>query len=92
MVERFLFDRIDAKAARAPIRVELDRTSLGASDEAEATLTFVHFARTRTDIALDATVGKCVPVSSGMGHVKKRSTGKLVTGQIQSSEFWPVRQ
>jgi hypothetical protein len=41
MVERFLFDRIDAKAARAPIRVELDRTSLGASDEAEATLTFV---------------------------------------------------
>jgi hypothetical protein len=83
MVERFLFDRIDAKAARAPVRVELDRTGLDASDEAQTTLTFMHLARARANIALNATVGKCVPVLSGMEHCKEAnwSTGKLVTGQ-----------
>lgn len=68
MIERLLLDRIDTESAGSAVRVELDLTRFDAAYEAQATLPFVHFASTRTHIALNAAVGEQVPVSCRVRH------------------------
>src|SRR5690606_3478988 len=68
MIERLLFDRIDAEPARTSVRVELDLSAFDAAHEAQSALSLVHLARSRTDIALNATVRKKMPVLGGMRH------------------------
>ena len=66
MIQRFLFDGIDAEAARSAVRIELDLAAFDAADEAQPALTFVHAAGSRTHVALNATVLENVPVPGGM--------------------------
>jgi hypothetical protein len=64
MVERLLLDGIDAEAGGAAVGCEHDLVSLARAHEAKATLTFVQFAITGTDIALNAPVFEPVPIAS----------------------------
>jgi hypothetical protein len=66
MIQRFLFDRIDTEAAGAAIGIKFDFAAFDATHEAQAALTFVHAAFTRTDVALNAAVLESVPMLSGM--------------------------
>ena len=56
MIQRFLFDRIDAEAARTAVRGEYDPILLPRTDEAEPPLPFLERAIAGTEIALDASV------------------------------------
>ena len=62
MMQRFLFNRIDAEPARAAIGREHNAMVLPRSDETEALLPFVQLAITRAEIALDASVLKLMPI------------------------------
>jgi hypothetical protein len=62
MIERLLFDRVDAKARRAPIGSEHHLIALPRAHEAQASLTFVQPATARTDVALDAAILQDVPI------------------------------
>ena len=73
MIQRFLLDRIDAKSARSTVCKQFDFTSFDAAHEAKTALAFVHFARTRTDVALDATLINNMPMACGVRHM----SGKL---------------
>jgi hypothetical protein len=62
MVERLLFDRIDAEATGAAVGRQHDRTRLTGTDEAKPALTFVQLAIARAEIALYPTIIEHVPV------------------------------
>src|SRR5205823_6249992 len=62
VVQRLLLDRVDAEAARAPVRGEHDLAAVAHPDEAEAALPLAKLARARADVALDAAVLEAVPV------------------------------
>lgn len=66
MIERFLFDRIDAEAAGAPVRGQDDLIALADAHKAECALSVVQFAQARAQVALKTAVTKKVPVSGGM--------------------------
>src|SRR5690606_22376037 len=68
MIQRLLFDRVDAEAARAAVRKEPDLTALDATHEAQATLSLVHLACARTDVALNAPIVRCMPVLGRVAH------------------------
>jgi hypothetical protein len=53
MIERFLFDRVDAKARRAAIGREHDLGALPGAHEAETALPFLRFAITGAEVALN---------------------------------------
>jgi hypothetical protein len=67
MVERFLLDRVEAKAARTAVGCQNDLIALPRTHKAEGALTFMQSTEARTQVALDATIFKFVPVSSRMG-------------------------
>jgi hypothetical protein len=56
VIERFLFDRIDAEAAGSAISGQNDLVFAASAHEAEAALALVELAVTRTKIALNAPV------------------------------------
>src|SRR6266513_1570570 len=63
MVERFFFDRVDAKAARAAVAEQLDTPCLRATHEARASLPITQLAGSRAHVALHAAVAQRVPVA-----------------------------
>jgi hypothetical protein len=63
MVERLLFDGVDAVAARSPVAGEHHRVILARADEAEPALTLVQLAGTGTDVTLHLSVRETVPES-----------------------------
>ena len=63
MVERLLLDRVDAEAAGAAVREELDAAVFAAAHETQAALAFVQLARARTHVALHAAIVERVPVA-----------------------------
>ena len=62
MIERLLFDRIDAVAARAAVGGQHDLVVLAGADKAEAALPLVQLAVAGTNVALHAAVFQPVPV------------------------------
>src|ERR1019366_10663452 len=63
MVEWLLLDRIDAEAAGAPVREELDAPVLDPAHEAQPALPFMHPAGARTHVALHPAVGPRAPIT-----------------------------
>src|SRR5574338_272214 len=63
MVERLLFDRVDAKAARPAVARQHETVALARAHEAETALTLMQLAEARTDVALDAPVVEFVPMA-----------------------------
>src|SRR6266480_4869410 len=63
MVERFLLDRVDAKAARAAVAEQLDTPCLRATHEAQASLPITQLAGSRAHVALHTAVVQRVPVA-----------------------------
>ena len=51
MIERFFFDRIDAKASASTVRVENHLIPFDLADKAKAAISFFHCALTRAQIA-----------------------------------------
>ena len=66
MIERFLFDRVDAESGRASVRRQHHRIVLALAHEAGAALPFVQPAVARTQVALDASVGQRMPPAAGI--------------------------
>ena len=64
MIERFFLDRVDAETARTPVGGEYEFVPLAGADETEPTLTVLQAAKTRTQIALQATVIHRMPIPS----------------------------
>ena len=64
MIERFLFNGIDAIAAGTAIGGEYDLVLLPRPHETQALLTFVQFAETGTDVALNAPILQAMPILS----------------------------
>ena len=62
MVERFLLDRVDTEATRAPVRRQHDPVTLTRAHEAEASLAFAQLARPGTHVTLDAAVFQAMPM------------------------------
>ena len=62
MVQRFFFDRIDAKPGRAPIGREYHPVTGTRPHKAQPPLALVQFAETWANVTLDAAVDKPVPV------------------------------
>lgn len=56
MVQRLLFNGINAEAAGAPVREQGDLLVLAAADKAETTLSLSELAESGTQIALDPAV------------------------------------
>jgi hypothetical protein len=56
MIQRFLFDRIDAKPARSPIGRQNNLVLPSRTDKAEPPLPFLERAIAGTQIALDASI------------------------------------
>ena len=54
MIERFLFDRINAKTSASPIRIEHHLVAFDLANEAKAPIPFFHFALPRAEIANDS--------------------------------------
>src|ERR1039458_4506693 len=67
MVEWLLLDRIDAEAAGAPVREELDAPVLDPAHEAQPALPFMHPAGAWAHVALHPAVGPRVPIT-GIDH------------------------
>jgi hypothetical protein len=65
MVQRFLFDRVDAEAAGITIRQQHNFTAYNASNRAQTPLPLSHFASAWAYVALNATIFNLVPVFSG---------------------------
>jgi hypothetical protein len=65
VVQRFLFDRIEAEARRAAIRGKDDLVAGPRPHKAQPALTFVQLAFSRAEIALDAAVREGVPIAAG---------------------------
>jgi AmmeMemoRadiSam system protein B len=76
MIQRLLFNRIDAEAAGAAVGIKFDLAAFDAAHETQAALAFVHAAFTRADVALNAAVLESVPVLGRMNF--HRSTGVYV--------------
>jgi hypothetical protein len=66
MVERFLFDRIDAESATAAIRGQHNLVTQALSNKAEAALALVQLTKTRTQAAFQSSVRQGVPPAAGM--------------------------
>src|SRR5437016_7507707 len=66
MIERLLFDRIDAEARRASVGREHHRVAFALAHEARAALALVQAAVARTQVALDAAVVEPMPPAAGM--------------------------
>jgi hypothetical protein len=62
MVQRLLFDRIDAEPARPPIGGEDDPAVPAGTYEAQTALALVQLAQARAQVALDSPVVERVPV------------------------------
>ena len=65
VVERFLFDRVDAKAGAATPGGELQVVADALAHKTGGALAFVQAAGARTQIAFDPTVVQRVPVTGG---------------------------
>src|SRR5947207_12752973 len=72
MVERFLLDRVDAKAARAAVAEQPDTPCLRATHEAQASLPIAQLAGSRADVALHTAVVQRVPVARVNGRAFRR--------------------
>ena len=70
MVERLLFDRIDAEPRGAPVGGQYHLLAFAHAHEAGAALAVAQLAITRAQIALDAAIIQPVPVPRRMafGH------------------------
>ena len=68
MVEWLLLDGVDAEAGGAAVGGELHRPIKHLPDEAGAALAFVQLTVTRTEVALDATIGQGMPPAGGVVH------------------------
>ncbi len=62
MVQRFLFDRINRKAAGAAVTGHHNPVVQILSDEAQAALAFVQFAKSGAKIALHPAIGQNMPI------------------------------
>jgi hypothetical protein len=62
MVQRFLFDRVDAESARSPVGRQDDLILPSRAYETEPLLSFMQLAVSRTQVALNPPVFKPVPV------------------------------
>ena len=77
MIERLLFDRVDAETRRAAIGRQHDRVAFALAHEAGATLALVQAAVARAEVALDAAIVQSVPPAAGMvAHVFALSAAK----------------
>ena len=65
VVQWLLLDRVDAVAARAPVRGQDESLALARADEAQTALAVAEAATTRADVTLDAPILECVPVTAG---------------------------
>jgi hypothetical protein len=65
MVERLLFNRIEAEAGRPPIGREHNVAVCARPHEAKPPLPFVQFAFARAKVALDAAVSEPMPIAAG---------------------------
>jgi hypothetical protein len=65
VVERLLFDRVDAEPARTPVRGEDDLVASPRPHETQAALAIEQAAGPRTEVALQLTVFESMPVASG---------------------------
>ena len=81
VVERLLFDRIDAKLGRAPVRREHDPVAFALAHEAGAALAFMQPAVAGAKIALDAAVVETMPPPAG---VVERPPGNRVRHPVGS--------
>jgi hypothetical protein len=62
MKQRLFLDEIDTEAAGTTIARENDLIAVAGSNEAESSLTFPELAQMRTQIALNTTIFKDVPI------------------------------
>jgi len=67
MIQRLLFDRINGKAAGAAVTGHHNLVVQILPDEAQASLAFVHLAKSGTKIALYATIVQDMPVAGFYG-------------------------
>jgi hypothetical protein len=71
VIQRLLFDRVDAKTAGTPITDQFDFIIEALTHVTKAALAFFHVAVAGTEIALQATVFHLVPVlcrNNGIVH------------------------
>ena len=66
MVERFFFDRVHAKAARATITIENNFIAFPTPYITKPSLPFVQPAFTRANITLQPPIRKHMPIMGGM--------------------------
>ncbi len=66
MVQRLLFDRVDAETAGAAVGRQHDRVVVPHAHEAQAALPFAQPAGARADVALHAPVVQATPVPRGV--------------------------
>lgn len=75
MIERFLLDGVNAKAAGATVRRQDDLVIFPGPDKAHAALPFIQFAVTGTEITLDTAVSQGMPKTGcydrryAVGHI-----------------------
>jgi hypothetical protein len=65
VVERFLFDRVDAESTRTPVRGEHDLVGAPRPYEAQAALAIEQTAGPRAEVALKLTVFEPMPIAPG---------------------------
>lgn len=63
MVERFFFDRVDAKATGQSIAQQTYFVSDSAADKTEAALSVIQLAKARAQVALEFAIFQRVPVT-----------------------------
>src|SRR5262249_2117259 len=68
MIQRLLFDRVDAEATRTAVRREHDPVVFSGPDETHTALALAQLARARAYVALHSSVGEVVPVLRGNGR------------------------
>lgn len=74
MVERLLFNRVDAESAGTAIGREHDLVVLARPNEAQPALPLAQFAEARANIALNAAVIDFVPIfCRDVGHIRSVS-------------------
>src|SRR5207253_4320539 len=98
MVQRFLFNRIDTKSAAPAIRGQYHPIAHPLPDETESALSFIEFAKSRTEPALDTPVRQRLPPTRRIiglrqlcDHwpaisIRKSGTQEKKNGQIETSE------
>ncbi len=68
MIQGFLLDGVDAKAAGAPVRREQHLVVTVGAHETQPTLTGMQLAESRAEVALQATVVEAVPVTGRLAR------------------------